>query len=144
MKDDPEVLADDIELLRAFHGHIGPWAFAGMRMGRYALEVLDAKPHFGVQAEVWCPGETPKSCMMDGIQFSTGCTLGKQNIAHHVSEAVRARFTNMETGQSVTLRLKPAAIEQAVRKMNETTDEDGAAVIADLSDDGLLEDVSDG
>ncbi|MFP3904980.1 MAG: formylmethanofuran dehydrogenase subunit E family protein [Armatimonadota bacterium] len=143
MRDNPEVLADDINLLRAFHGHIGPWAFAGMRMGRYALKQIDAKPHFGVEADVWCPGDTPKSCMIDGIQFSTGCTLGKQNIRHHVSEEVKACFTNTETGDKITLRLKPQAIDRAVEEMHEKTDEDGAEVINAMSDNELLETVND-
>ncbi len=141
MKVETHVIADDIQMLRTFHGHLGPWAFAGMRMGRYALKKLKANPHFGIEAEAWCPGATPVSCMLDGIQYSTGCTLGKQNIRHHVSEEVRAQFKNRETGEVVALRLRDQAMQRAIAEMNAKNDEAGAALIEALSDEELLEEI---
>lgn len=136
----------DVDLLRAFHGHLGPWVFAGLRMGRHALQRLQADPHFGIEADVWCPGAPPPSCMLDGIQFSTGCTLGKQNIRHHViadvSDGVRARFKNRHSGQVLTLALRPEAMQRAIQEMAAHNDEAGAAVIEACSDDELLEEIA--
>lgn len=138
-----ELPPDDLAILKAFHGHLGPYVVAGMRCGKYAVRRLEADPHFGIEADVHCPGAPPPSCFLDGIQFSTGCTLGKQNIKHHVSEEVKARVTNTDTGDSITLQLKPQAIGRAVEEMHLKTDEDGAAVINAMSDDELLETVND-
>ena len=132
---------DDVVLLKAFHGHLGPWVFAGMRMGRYALGKLNANPHFGIEANAWCPAATPVSCLLDGIQFATGCTLGKQNIHHHISKRVRAIFTNRDTGQSIALRLRPQAMDRAVEEMAAKNDEAGAALIEGMTDEELLEEI---
>jgi len=112
-----------------------------MRLGRYALERLNADPHFGIEADVWCPGATPVSCMLDGIQFSTGCTLGKQNIRHHVAEDVRAVFKNRHSGTQIELRLRPEAMDKAVKEMERHNDEAGAAVVDAMSDEELLEEI---
>jgi formylmethanofuran dehydrogenase subunit E len=112
-----------------------------MRMGRYALGKLKANPHFGIEAHVWCPAATPVSCLLDGIQYATGCTLGKQNIHHHISNRVRAIFTNRDTGQSLALRLRSAAMERAVAEMHAKNDEAGAALIQDMTDEELLEEI---
>ena len=132
---------DDVQLLKAFHGHLGPWVFAGMRMGRYAIARLNANPHFGIQAHAWCPAATPVSCLLDGIQSSTGCTLGKQNIHHHIANRVRASFTNCDTGQSIALRLRPEAMDRAIEEMHAKNDEAGAALIQAMTDEELLEEI---
>ncbi len=134
---------DWLAVLRAFHGHIGPYVFSGLRMGQYAVQKLNADPHFGIEADVYCPGETPVSCSIDGIQISTGCTLGKMNIRHHVAEGVTARFTNRHTEETICLRLKPEAIERAVEEMKRHDDEAGAAVIMNLQNDELLEEIAE-
>jgi formylmethanofuran dehydrogenase subunit E len=133
----------ELELLKAFHGHLGPYVVAGLRVGRAGLQGVEADPHFGLDTEVWCPGAPPPSCFLYGIQFSTGCTLGKQNIRHHVDPDVRARFTNRHTKAVLTLRLRPEAIAEAVRLMQAGRDVDGAAYIESLSEDQLFEVVSD-
>jgi formylmethanofuran dehydrogenase subunit E len=133
----------ELATLRAFHGHLGPYALAGVRLGRYAVEKLQAERHFGIEADVYCPDPPPPSCFMDGIQWSTGCTLGKRNIRHHVADVVEARFVNKRTGESVRLRLKAEAINRAVEVMKQHGDEAGAAALDALSDAELLEEITD-
>lgn len=130
---------DAAAALKAFHGHLGPYVVAGLRMGRCALRELQAGPHFGVEADVYCPDSPPPSCAIDGIQFSTGCTLGKRNIRHHVAEGVALRLTVRDSGATVFVRLRPEAIERAVAAMREHNDEAGAALIETMRDDELLE-----
>jgi hypothetical protein len=74
------------ELLRFFHGHIGPYAVLGYRIGRRALGLLEAEKYFGMQVTVTAPKRTPYTCLIDGLQVSTGCTTGKGNIAVRPSE----------------------------------------------------------
>ena len=73
-----------IELAR-FHGHLGPFIVLGYRMGRYALAHLDENP-FALYAKVYCSGITPQSCLSDGVQLGSGCTLGKRNIELIISD----------------------------------------------------------
>ena len=66
--------------LSEFHGHLGPYLYVGYRMGKLALQKLNAR---GKKLNVLVKSglATPLSCMIDGIQFSTSCTLGKGNIS---------------------------------------------------------------
>lgn len=133
---------DEIDLLKAFHGHLGPYVYSGLRMGKYALGALNANPHFGIEVDVWCPAAPPPSCMLDGIQFSTGCTLGKANIRHHVSaDDIRAIFLNRDTSHKIALRLRPEALAKAVAEMEAQNDEAGAAVIQSLPHRELFEEL---
>lgn len=69
------------DLLRFFHGHIGPYAVLGYRIGQRAMDALGAGKYFDMDIEVTGPKTTPYTCLIDGLQVSTGCTLGKGNIA---------------------------------------------------------------
>jgi formylmethanofuran dehydrogenase subunit E len=128
--------------LKAFHGHLGPYVLAGMRVGRYALRRLGAEAHFGIEADVECAGQPPVSCFLDGVQFSTGCTLGKMNIRHHVADGVTATFRNCRTGEVLALRLRPEAIARAIVEMDRRGDEAGAALIEGMDDEDLMEEIA--
>lgn len=65
--------------LARFHGHLGPYIVLGYRIGRHALKDLGGDP-FSLKAIVYCSGVTPQSCLADGVQLGSGCTLGKGNI----------------------------------------------------------------
>lgn len=62
------------------HGHSGPYLNLGIKMGLLAMEVLEAKGYFDLSAEVEMEYQRPMSCLIDGLQISTGCTMGKGNI----------------------------------------------------------------
>lgn len=68
-----------IEELAAFHGHLGPYIVLGYRIGRYVKENFCPDP-FLMRASVFCAGMPPESCLADGVQIGSGCTLGKRNI----------------------------------------------------------------
>ncbi|RMD59783.1 MAG: formylmethanofuran dehydrogenase [Nitrospirae bacterium] len=66
-----------------FHGHMC-WASAvGVRAGLAALRKLGVK-RTGVSSELHCIVEIGDrhgaQCFADGVQYATGCTLGKANI----------------------------------------------------------------
>jgi formylmethanofuran dehydrogenase subunit E len=50
-----------------------------MRMGLVANEEIGRDP-FGVEADINVEARPPRSCLVDGVQYATGCTLGKGNI----------------------------------------------------------------
>lgn len=102
---------DDWSLAERFHGHIGPWLALGMRIGAIAVADLGLRPHFGVQADVACPLYTPFSCILDGLQLSTGATLGKRNISAKDSSqtSISVTITNKDSGRSMTFTVSPDA-----------------------------------
>ena len=102
-------------LLKSFHGHLGPYVVLGYRMGRIALEVSGSDGHFDILAEVHSPLKPPKSCLIDGIQLGSGCTLGKGNITVYEYDGPAHVIFKTQLGQSVTIRLRseiPGLISQ--------------------------------
>jgi formylmethanofuran dehydrogenase subunit E len=110
------------ELERAaieFHGHDGPFMTIGLRMGLIALEMLDCKGWFDLSCEARLNWNPPDSCVIDGIQSSTGCTMGKKNISVVEQEGIETHFKS--NNKTLIIRLKPELIEEIKEKM---TDED--------------------
>jgi formylmethanofuran dehydrogenase subunit E len=75
-----------------FHGHGGPFMLIGLRMGMLALRALDAEGWFGIRCVARLHWGPPDSCVLDGIQISTGCTTGKHNLDVVEAEGVTAKF----------------------------------------------------
>jgi len=123
-----------------FHGHIGPFLAIGLRMGGMANEVLGRDP-MEMKASVAVEARPPRSCVLDGIQYSTGCTMGKGNIAVEPSpDEVAATF---QMGQrSLKLRVKRAFIEQMERELDGKPEKaviDYAFGIMDTAPDEIFE-----
>ncbi|HPS92166.1 MAG TPA: formylmethanofuran dehydrogenase subunit E family protein [Methanothrix sp.] len=92
-----------IEDLAAFHGHLGPYIVLGFRMGRYVRQNFCSDP-FQMNAVVFCKGVPPQSCLADGIQIGSGCTLGKRNIDIVPSDDIRCQFSCGEKMMLLTPR----------------------------------------
>ena len=75
-----------------FHGHLGPYLVLGLRMGVIAVRILKPKGLHELSVRVWTKKTPPQSCLLDGIQVSSGCTLGKGNVRVEAAEHVRATF----------------------------------------------------
>jgi len=69
-------LPEEMERLKTFHGHLGPWAVVGYRMGQTARKKFTNK----LWVVVYTGTEPPMSCLIDGVQFTSCCTMGKGNI----------------------------------------------------------------
>ena len=89
-----------------FHGHLGPWLVLGLQAGAHARRKLAASP-FDLNARVFCPAGTPYTCFVDGIQFSSGCTMGKGNISHCRANECRVEFTRKGSRSRVRLAVRP-------------------------------------
>jgi hypothetical protein len=73
-------------------------------MGRYARNNFCSDP-FSMKAAVHCSGTTPESCVVDGVQLGSGCTLGKRNIEIVVGPAIRCVFES--NGKKLVLTPTP-------------------------------------
>ena len=102
-----------------FHGHLGPYLVLGLRAGLYANQVLGKDP---METEAFIKTKTtpPESCFADGVQLSTGCTLGKRNISLEEGEGLLVTFK--KNNQMLALKLK----EEIIEEMNSLPSEERA------------------
>lgn len=118
-----------LESLTDFHGHLGPYLVAGWRMGEIANRELGENP-FEMEVLVKTGIGPPLSCLVDGIQFSTGCTLGKGNIEISEEGKPEAVFSKGEKSATLTLR------KEVWDKIDEVTEDE----IKNLSEEILTQD----
>ena len=109
-------MSDRITLSEAikFHGHLGPYLILGILAGELALRRMGYKKYFDLEIKVWGANRKPKSCLIDGLQLSTGATYGKGNIhkldgrkikieffnSHNNKKFIRSRTENLEPSQA--------------------------------------------
>ena len=121
-----------------FHGHLGPYLVLGLLMGEYALKKIQARPHFGLEVKVWGAKDKPKSCLIDGLQLSTGCTYGKGNITKYDGKAIKVSFLNCDTQKRIALRLKEAVLKRLESAKDHTCAEKVAKEFYKTSADKLF------
>jgi len=109
-----------------FHGHGGPFMVVGLRMGLAALRRLDAKGWFDLRCRVSLRWKPPDSCVIDGIQSSTGCTMGKHNIEVGEGDGIAAEFTSADMHLRITLR------REVLERIRRTLAEEREAPVKDL------------
>lgn len=109
-----------------FHGHGGPFMVVGLRMGLTALRRLDAQGWFDLRCRVLLPWRPPDSCVIDGIQSSTGCTMGKHNIEVEGGDGIAAEF--VKGGE----RLRIAVRREMLEKIRDTLAEEGKGSVEAL------------
>lgn len=94
-----------------FHGHLGPYLILGILAGEYALKKLNCKKYFGLDITVWGANKKPKSCLIDGLQLSTGATYGKGNINKLNNSLIKAEFRNRINNKKIVLRFKNGLLQ---------------------------------
>jgi formylmethanofuran dehydrogenase subunit E len=100
------------------HGHFGPFLALGVRMGLYALRELgvnegDTRLHTTVMLEY----VTPVSCILDGIQASTKCTVGNARLEWKHSKEIGAIFQLSHNKQQVEVWVKSALFRELKRRL---------------------------
>ena len=114
-----------------FHGHGGPFMVIGLRMGLLALKHLDAGGWFDLRCLVslwWGP---PDSYVIDGIQSSTGCTMGKRNIEIVERDGISASFHKKD--ENLRIALKNESLER-IRNILVDEPEEIRRLISELID----------
>ncbi len=112
MKDKKIAISEAVK----FHGHLGPYLILGVRAGELALERLKCGKHFGISVKVWGAHKKPKSCLIDGLQLSTGATYGKGNIEKFDGSTIKMEFKDNTSKKKVLIRFK----QELVEKLNKT------------------------
>ncbi len=106
----PRTLSEELlKGAREFHGHRGPFLTLGLRIGLLALRLLNAEGWFDLKCRVGLPLRVPETCLLDGIQFSTGCTLGKRNIEIEEGEEIEVFFEKSD-GSQLHIKVRPRTV----------------------------------
>ncbi len=101
-----------------FHGHLGVYSIVGAKMGIKAREIFGVGPD---QLEVvsFAGTRPPYSCLNDGIQVSTGATLGQGTISVAGDSLTSPSAIFIFKNRSVKLTLKPEYHQQVDEDIRE-------------------------
>jgi len=116
-----------------FHGHLGPYLVLGLKMGVLAKNTLNADP-FEIRAEIHTEKITPRSCILDGIQFTSGCTLGKGNIDLRESDEIFGVF--YKDNSKIVIKVKKEILEK-IEKVSDM--EEYARILFEKRDEELFD-----
>ncbi len=131
-----------IEFARQLHGHVGPYLVIGLKMGAVAKKVLSLHDNeiARLRAEVAVPLYPPFSCLLDGIQVSTTCTIGNQRLQFKNSKIIQGTFIVEETGKTVKVTMNKKSKEILEEKKKEDKlSEAYAWELAEMPDNQLFE-----
>ena len=137
-----ERLKEQIEFSRKLHGHVGPYLVLGIRMGNAAEKALDIDDGdlSRLKVDVYIPLHIPNSCMLDGIQVATTCTIGNRRLRFRDSQTTKAFFLNEETSRTAKMTIKKS-LETQLQEMEwqGRLDEGLALKIASMPHEELFE-----
>jgi len=112
-------LEEILEKAVNFHGHLGPFLVLGIRMGLIALRELRLeRGNPKLRVTVMTKPSVPFSCVIDGIQAATRCTVGNRKLRLRNSpKNIVAKFRILE-GNKVTVTLNPAKQEELEKRLS--------------------------
>jgi len=104
-----KTLPEELQKAKTFHSHLGPYLVVGLKMGQEVVSRLGGKP-FSMTIEVFTGPRPPLSCVVDGLQLSTPCTVGNGQI--RIREGDRVAIRARSGDRQVELSLKPEIWER--------------------------------
>jgi pyrimidine-specific ribonucleoside hydrolase len=97
-------------LTNEFHRHLGIYSIIGAKMGIRAREILEA-PFDTLEVLSFAGNRPPISCMNDGLQVSTGASLGRGTI--RLSEGKpRPAAVFVHKNRKISLKIKEEIVER--------------------------------
>jgi pyrimidine-specific ribonucleoside hydrolase len=101
-----------------FHGHLGVFSIVGAKMGIRAREIFGVGPDM-LEVTTYAGLRPPYSCLNDGIQVSTGATLGMGTINVSADSVVRPEAVFTYKGRSIRISLKKEYLAKVDSDINE-------------------------
>lgn len=98
-----------VVLTNEFHHHMGLWSLVGAKMGIRAREILKA-PFDEVEVVSSAGMKPPFSCLNDGLQVSTGASLGRGTIKVINAGQPFVDFTYL--GKTLTMKVSGAVVKE--------------------------------
>ncbi len=101
-----------------FHGHLGIFSIVGAKMGIRARDIFHVGPD-NLTVISYAGITPPYSCLNDGIQVSTGATLGQGTITLVTDTITRPEAIFTFRNKSVKIRLKEEYLETINKDIQE-------------------------
>jgi len=101
-----------------FHGHLGVFSIVGAKMGIKACELFGVGSD-QVKVTTYAGTKPPYSCLTDGIQVSTGATLGMGTISVSPDSITKPMAIFSYKGRSIKISLKEEYLKQVDSDINE-------------------------
>lgn len=104
----------DVILRKAeeFHGHLGPLLVLGVKMGLVGVRELGVKGNDEqLRVAAMTKDSTPFSCVIDGIQVATKCTIGNKKLRVKNSSGIAAKF-ELQNIEQVTVTVNPTTFNK--------------------------------
>jgi len=101
-----------LERAEEFHGHLGPFLVIGVRIGLVGLDEIEAAEDSSLTVAASLPLRVPFSCIIDGLQITTRCTIGNQKLSVKDSSEIRAEFKRKNDGRKVVVALNQRMFEK--------------------------------
>jgi len=128
-------LPDELAELQRFHGHLGVYVTLGLRMGAIGKKRFG---HYkGLTATVRAKPAPPMRCVLDGIQFSSGCTMGKGNI--ELESATEPAVTFAKEGHRLWIGLRPGWTEKIDREMSKEKEIEQSLLYYNINEDEVFD-----
>jgi formylmethanofuran dehydrogenase subunit E len=108
----------DVVLRKAeeFHGHLGPFLVLGVRMGIIGVRELGAKGNNKLRVTAMVKDSPPFSCVIDGIQVATKCTIGNKKLRLKNFSGITAKF-ELPNREHVTVAVNPASFDKLKKEL---------------------------
>jgi formylmethanofuran dehydrogenase subunit E len=125
-------LSATLQTATDLHGHFGPFLTLGVRMGLLGLQELGVKPGDPrLHATVMFKYAAPISCILDGIQTTTKCTVGNTRLTWKESSQISVIFSLEGSKQRIKIRVKPAIVHELLGRLSEQASDKATREIGD-------------
>jgi formylmethanofuran dehydrogenase subunit E len=111
-----------IEKAAEFHGHLGPFLVIGVKMGKTVKRILNpnTRDQSELEATAKIPLLTPISCIIDGIQAITHCTVGNQKLEIENSQKeIAVDFKLQHSNRKLKVLVNPKIVEKLMNRISE-------------------------
>ncbi|MBS7248583.1 MAG: FmdE family protein [Candidatus Jordarchaeales archaeon] len=103
-----------------FHGHLGPFLVLGLRAGLIARKLIGVPS----SVEVRVFPRPPLSCVIDGVQVSSGCTVGNGKLlVKSTRDRLKVKLVFRSEEGVVDISLLRGLIESLLSKMPASEEE---------------------
>ncbi len=109
-----------------FHGHNGPFLAIGYQAGLYAIKILKPESIVDIKCRITVVPEKPFTCIIDGVQSASCCTMGKGNLTIDKSalNSPIIQFDNQKNGKSVRITVRENIFKLAIESKDLERDAD--------------------
>lgn len=110
-----------------FHGHLGPFLVLGLMMSKTACKYLRQISSVKVKTRL----KPPRSCVLDGVQVATKCTLGNTKLSFVESQSEISGEFNGNEGSIIILFKKSflEKLENCMKEKEHTLEEDALNIL---------------